>query len=95
MDNVFVYSPLRQSELVAKYNRAKLFVLLSYEEGMPKVLLEALACSVPVITGNTSGMKDIISNGKNGFFVDINNLEDIYVKCFNALSGKYKFYFSN
>ena len=41
-----------------------------YSEGVPKVLMEAAACGVPVITTNTDGCFDTVEDGKNGFFVE-------------------------
>jgi len=40
-----------------------------YGEGLPKVLLEAAACSRPIIATNTRGCSDIVRYGENGFLV--------------------------
>jgi glycosyltransferase involved in cell wall biosynthesis len=65
---------------VAKiYNQSKMMVMPSFNEGGPRVTLEAMACRVPVITSRVGIMLDIIQDGKNGLFIDW-NLKDIVNK---------------
>ena len=61
VDNPFIYM---------KY--AKFFVLSSRYEGLPMVLLEALACGTPVITSDCeTGPTDIVENEENGLLVPV------------------------
>lgn len=48
-------------------NRAAIFVLPSLYEGHPKALLEAMACRVPVIGTDSSGVRELIQHGQNGY----------------------------
>ncbi len=48
------------------YKKAKLFILTSYYEGMPNVLIEALNNEIPVIAFNASGVEDLLIGGKGG-----------------------------
>jgi glycosyltransferase involved in cell wall biosynthesis len=41
----------------------------SYREGVPKVLLEASAAGIPMITTNMPGCRDVVKAGFNGFVV--------------------------
>ncbi len=86
--NVKIYGPMRQDKLVKFYNKSSAFALLSFEEGMPKTLLEALACGLPAVVSNNSGMKDVVVDGVNGFFVDIGNRFDVEAKLFKVLNKK-------
>ena len=45
------------------------FVLLSYKEGTPRVVLEAMAMGRPIITTDAPGCRETVKNGVNGFLV--------------------------
>ena len=45
------------------------FVLLSYKEGTPRVVLEAMAKGRPIITTDAPGCRETVKNGVNGFLV--------------------------
>lgn len=51
------------------YRRGSLFCFLSYSEGMPNAVLEALAMGLPVISSDAGGLRDILRNGENGSIV--------------------------
>jgi glycosyltransferase involved in cell wall biosynthesis len=49
--------------------RADIFVLPSYREGLPRVLLEASASGLPVITTDTPGCRDAVLDGVTGILI--------------------------
>lgn len=57
-------------ELPEYYNSFAVFVFPSRHEGNPKTLLEAMACSRPVIAYPVIGVKNIITTAKNGLLVE-------------------------
>lgn len=59
-------------KLLEFYNRAKIFILPSYIEGQPKVLLEAMSCGVSVIASGIPAHKEIIVNKINGILCGTN-----------------------
>ena len=46
-------------------------VLPSYREGLPRVILEAMAMAKPVITTDTAGCRETVISNKNGFLVPV------------------------
>lgn len=57
------------------YNSANLLLFPSRYEGHPLVVLEALACGLPVVTSKSSNV-EIIENGKQGYIIDSMNAND-------------------
>lgn len=55
------------NDLMAMFN---LFVLPSLWEGLPNVLLEAMACEKPIIATNVGGVPELIENEKSGILVE-------------------------
>lgn len=53
-------------------NQTDVLVLCSEMEGLPIVLLEAMAMSVPCIASNVGGIPELIDDGVNGYLVDYN-----------------------
>lgn len=69
------------AELIAS---AKIFIYPSYyPEGIPKVLIEANACGVPIITTDHPGCRDAIINNSTGLLIPIKDpvsLSDAIIK---------------
>lgn len=60
---------IRHQDLPWVMSQASVFVHPSLEEGMSKVLLEAMACGIPVIATPNTGAGDILTDGVEGFIV--------------------------
>lgn len=76
----------KQSNPYAYMKNADLFLLTSEREGFPNVLLEANVIGLPVIAFDCQGgIKEIISQGVNGFFVAFGACEAMALKIEEAM----------
>ena len=55
------------------YDAASVFVLLSYREGLPRTVLEAMAKGRPIITTDVPGCRETVIDGLNGYLVPPRN----------------------
>ena len=59
-DKQFTHIPaVDQKQLVKYYNRAKIFILPSREEGLAMVQAQAIACNLPLVGSKDSGAEDL------------------------------------
>ena len=65
-------------------------VLPSYHEGMANVLLEASACSRPVITSNIDGCKEIVDDGITGYICAVKNTRSLIDKVIAFIALPYE-----
>lgn len=56
---------------------ADIFLLPSYNEGMPISILEAMSYSMPIISTRIAGIPDLVNNGKNGFLCNPGQVDEI------------------
>lgn len=78
--------PGRESNLLEKMNDSAMFILTSDYEGVPNVLIEAMAMGMPVISTDCppGGPSMLINNENNGLLVPINSVQEL-VKAMNKL----------
>ena len=56
-------------------NASDVFVMSSDYEGLPVVVLEAMACGLPVVSTAAGGVVDLVSDGDNGFITPIGDAQ--------------------
>lgn len=69
-DRVFLAGHVTHGQLVVLYSRATVLVLPTYHpEGMPMVLLEAMAYGVPLVTSAVGAIPELLKDGANALIV--------------------------
>ena len=72
-ERVLFHGFLENVTIPQVYRKMDLFVLASYQEGLPVSILEALACGLPVLSSDSGGgAKYILSRG-GGYIFDLDN----------------------
>lgn len=69
-DRISILDEVNQDDLLDIYNAADCLVLASASEGLPNVLLESLACGLPVVATDVGGIGDVISENPYGTLVE-------------------------
>ena len=67
--NILFVGPWPHSEIGLWLNAADVVCLPSRNEGCPNVVLEALACGVPIVASRVGGIPEIVNDGENGILV--------------------------
>jgi glycosyltransferase involved in cell wall biosynthesis len=69
-----------QSDVRPYIAQCSIFILPSYHEGTPKAVLEAMAMGRPIITSDAPGCRETVTDGKNGYLVEVKNIQELVAK---------------
>lgn len=64
-----------------------IFCLTSLWEGMPLVVIEAMAMGKPVVSTEVRGIKEVVEDGKTGILVPLNDIEAFGRACIDILNN--------
>jgi len=64
---------VNKNELKKLYQSSDCLLNVSLYEGMSNVILESMACGLPVIASDIPGNNEVVRNGNTGFLFDLNN----------------------
>ncbi|MEI6235036.1 MAG: glycosyltransferase family 4 protein [Planctomycetota bacterium] len=79
-----------RSDAEALYPAFDMLVLSSLYEGLPYVLLEAMARGVPVVATDVLGSRDVVADGVTGLLARVNDPADIAAKIVSLLDDPEK-----
>lgn len=63
-----------QRELASYYTQSSVFVLNSLQDGFGMVIIQAMACGLPVIATTNTGGPDVIREGVDGFIIPVRDV---------------------
>ena len=72
---------VEQKNMPYFYNAMDIFLFPSRTEGMPRVLMEACSCGLPVVSTITGGIPELVKHGKNGFLAHTDDVDAITKYC--------------
>lgn len=85
-NSITIFKPV--TNIYEKYLNASVFVLPSRSEGFGMVLIEAMACGLPVISFDCpSGPRDIIKNNIDGYLIKNDDLQEFEKKLLHLISN--------
>jgi colanic acid/amylovoran biosynthesis glycosyltransferase len=87
-DAVTFAGRLPEPETLVEIARADLLVLPSFMEGLPIVLMEAMALGVPVIASRVAGIPELVSDGKTGLLFAPSDWDELAQCIARLLSDK-------
>lgn len=65
----------RRDDMPALLHAAHIACLPSYREGLPKTLLEAAACGLPIVTTDAPGCREVVRDDDNGLLVPVRDAD--------------------
>lgn len=87
-DHIKFIGPVNHEEIPLWISASDILVLPSLSEGRPNVVLEALACEVPVVATDVGGIPEIMVNGETGYLVPSKNSHELSEKINKLLEDK-------
>lgn len=85
-DKVVLSGWISHDNLPSYLNQLKLLVLPSYTEGLPNIMLEAMACGTPVLSTSVGAITDFIKDEDTGFIMENNTPDCIAENILRALN---------
>ncbi len=77
----------KTDNIVEYLNASDIMIFPSiYREGMPRILLEAASCGMPIVTYDVPGCREVVTDGFNGYLCGPGNREHLIAVCERILN---------
>ncbi len=88
-DSTLLFGPIPNKEVVEILKKCDLFVYPSVGgEGIPRAIIEAMACGKPVVATNIAGIPEVVKNGETGFLVEVGDYQSLALYIMNILRNE-------
>jgi len=75
----------KQDDMLSIYHKADIVCFPSYHEGLPKALLEAASCGLPIVSYDVSGCREVVQDTVNGFLVPFKDRDALFIAILKLL----------
>lgn len=72
-DWVYIHDPVRNIQV--EYLKSSIYLMTSYNEALPMVILEAKSCGLPVVAYKCEGTMELITEDYDGYLIDNGNID--------------------
>ncbi|WP_375089628.1 glycosyltransferase family 4 protein [Peribacillus sp. RS7] len=87
-NNVFIPGWINNEEKIKYIQKSDIYILPSYNEGLPISILEAMAGSLPIISTKIGGIPEAVSQGENGYLFTPGNIKDMKMYLIKLIEDK-------
>lgn len=87
-ENVKFLGNRHHDDVIELIRESDIFVLNSVYEGLPHVVIEAMACRTPVIATNIKGTDEVVKDSETGLQIGVNNKDELKEKIILLLKDK-------
>ena len=87
-DMVIFFGTIPKKKVVRLMQKANIFILNSVYEGLPHVIIEAMAAKIPVIATNIPGTDELIQNADTGILIPPDSEESLAEKILELSENK-------
>jgi len=82
------YYRVPYEKIVEIYNLSKILLTTFRYKGIQSIMLEGLACGIPIVASRIGGIQEMIKDRNYGFLVDINNLDEVAKICLRLIENQ-------
>lgn len=86
--NIILHGKKNKNEVNEWMNKSDVFLLTSVYEGIPNVVLEAMAKELPVVTTKSGGVDEVIEHGVDGYIAELYDVNQIAALIENLIINK-------
>lgn len=79
-ENILLLDWIPLEDKIPLYNSCDIFLLPSYDEGLPYSMIEAMAAGLPIVASNVGGIPEVVKDDENGFLINPGDIENLVNK---------------